>query len=31
VPSDGGAVVAAGSGSLISYLAYLQWVQEQPW
>jgi hypothetical protein len=31
VPSDGGAVAAAGSGSLISYLAYLQWVQEQPW
>jgi hypothetical protein len=31
VPSDGGAVAAAGSGSLISYLASLQWVQEQPW
>jgi hypothetical protein len=31
VPSDGGAVATAGSGGLISYLAYLQWVQEQPW
>lgn len=31
VPSDGGAVATAGSGDLISYLAYLQRVQEQPW
>jgi hypothetical protein len=31
VPSDGGAVAAAGGGSLVSYLASLQWVQEQPW